>query len=120
MKHAEFKKLSRVSRTAEGILVFALIAFLLTGALVSPAQESGSAAQTNTLVVNVDKGAETINRNIYGHFAEHLGRCIYDGFWVGEASSIPNTRGIRNDVVAALRAIQIPVLRWPGGCVADT
>ncbi|MHC4155402.1 MAG: alpha-N-arabinofuranosidase, partial [Planctomycetota bacterium] len=76
--------------------------------------------QANTLVVNVDKGTEIINRNIYGHFAEHLGRCIYDGFWVGEASSIPNTRGIRNDVVAALRAIKIPVLRWPGGCFADT
>ncbi|MHC4639790.1 MAG: alpha-N-arabinofuranosidase, partial [Planctomycetota bacterium] len=72
------------------------------------------------MVVNVSQGKETINRNIYGHFAEHLGRCIYDGFWVGEDSSIPNTRGIRNDVVAALKAIKIPVLRWPGGCFADT
>jgi alpha-N-arabinofuranosidase len=120
MRHADFKKFSRASRPAERILVFAVIAFLLTGALVSPAQESQSAAKANKLVVNVDKGTETINRNIYGHFAEHLGRCIYDGFWVGEASSIPNTRGIRNDVVAALRAIKIPVLRWPGGCFADT
>ena len=56
---------------------------------------------------------------IYGHFAEHLGRCIYEGFWVGEDSEIPNTRGIRNDVVEALRNLNIPVLRWPGGCFAD-
>ena len=49
-----------------------------------------------------------INRNIYGQFSEHLGRCIYDGIWVGEDSPIPNTRGIRNDVVAALKKIQVP------------
>src|SRR5687767_7421574 len=60
-----------------------------------------------------------INPNIYGHFAEHLGRCIYEGMWVGEESSIPNTRGIRNDVVQALRNLQVPVVRWPGGCFAD-
>jgi alpha-N-arabinofuranosidase len=60
-----------------------------------------------------------VNPNIYGHFAEHLGRCIYEGVWVGEDSEIPNTRGIRNDVTEALRAINIPVLRWPGGCFAD-
>src|ERR687891_681699 len=60
-----------------------------------------------------------ISRHIYGHFAEHLGRCIYDGLWVGPKSSIPNTRGIRNDVIAALRRIKIPNLRWPGGCFAD-
>ena len=63
--------------------------------------------------------APVVNRNIYGHFAEHLGRCIYEGIWVGEDSEIPNTRGIRNDVVAALRQLNIPVLRWPGGCFAD-
>ncbi|MGA4643189.1 alpha-N-arabinofuranosidase [Limisphaera sp. 4302-co] len=56
---------------------------------------------------------------IYGHFAEHLGRCIYEGIWVGEDSPIPNTRGIRKDVVEALRRIKVPVLRWPGGCFAD-
>jgi alpha-N-arabinofuranosidase len=71
------------------------------------------------LAIHVDKGKDTINRNIYGHFAEHLGRCIYGGFWVGEDSSIPNTRGIRNDIVQALRKLNIPVLRWPGGCFAD-
>jgi alpha-N-arabinofuranosidase len=73
----------------------------------------------NRIVVNADLGSATISRHIYGHFAEHLGRCIYGGFWVGEDSPIPNTRGIRDDVVAALRAIQIPNLRWPGGCFAD-
>jgi alpha-N-arabinofuranosidase len=71
------------------------------------------------LTINAGEGEETISRNIYGHFAEHLGACIYGGFWVGEDSGIPNTRGIRNDVVEALKAIQIPVLRWPGGCFAD-
>ena len=60
-----------------------------------------------------------ISKSIYGHFAEHLGHCIYGGIWVGERSTIPNTRGIRNDVVAALRKIRIPVVRWPGGCFAD-
>lgn len=76
-------------------------------------------AETARLTIRVDEGKETINRNIYGHFAEHLGRCIYGGIWVGENSPIPNTRGIRNDVVEALKAIRIPVLRWPGGCFAD-
>ena len=73
----------------------------------------------NRLVVNADQGRHRISKHIYGHFSEHLGRCIYEGFWVGEASPIPNTRGIRNDTVAALREIGIPNLRWPGGCFAD-
>ena len=73
----------------------------------------------NSLTVNADQPGATINRHIYGHFAEHLGRCIYEGFWVGEDSTTPNTRGIRNDVVAALRQLNIPNLRWPGGCFAD-
>ena len=71
------------------------------------------------LTLRVDQPKATINRNIYGHFAEHLGRLIYDGLWVGESSPIPNTRGIRNDIVAALKNLNIPVLRWPGGCFAD-
>lgn len=76
-------------------------------------------AQNNRLVVETDKGSTTINRHIYGHFSEHLGRCIYGGYWVGEDSSIPNTRGIRNDIVDALKEVEIPNLRWPGGCFAD-
>jgi alpha-L-arabinofuranosidase len=74
---------------------------------------------TNSLVIHADKPGAEISRNIYGQFSEHLGHCIYGGIWVGEDSKIPNTRGIRNDVVEALKKIQVPVLRWPGGCFAD-
>ncbi|UCD00348.1 MAG: alpha-N-arabinofuranosidase [Phycisphaerales bacterium] len=84
-----------------------------------PVQEESEEPAVNRLVIHTDAGKETISRNIYGHFAEHLGRCIYEGFWVGNNSPIPNTRGIRNDVVEALRQLNIPVLRWPGGCFAD-
>jgi alpha-L-arabinofuranosidase len=73
----------------------------------------------NKIVVNAKGSGTKIDRNIYGHFSEHLGRCIYEGFWVGEDSPIPNVRGIRKDVVAALKAIGVPQLRWPGGCFAD-
>ena len=81
-----------------------------------------SAAPTDgpaRVVIDLDLPGATISRHLYGHFAEHLGRCIYGGFYVGEDSEIPNTRGIRDDVVEALRALQIPNLRWPGGCFAD-
>ena len=71
------------------------------------------------LFVNTARKGAVINRNIYGHFSEHLGRCIYNGFFVGENSSIPNVNGMRTDIVEALRNIRIPVLRWPGGCFAD-
>jgi alpha-N-arabinofuranosidase len=74
---------------------------------------------TNLLVIHADQGKDIISRNLYGQFSEHLGRCIYDGIWVGEDSKIPNTRGLRDDVVAALKKIQVPVVRWPGGCFAD-
>jgi alpha-L-arabinofuranosidase len=74
---------------------------------------------TATAVIQGDEAGGRISRHIYGHFAEHLGRCIYDGLWVGEDSSVPNTRGIRNDVIEALKATNIPNLRWPGGCFAD-
>ncbi|MCI2256949.1 alpha-N-arabinofuranosidase [Domibacillus sp. PGB-M46] len=73
----------------------------------------------HTAVLNTDIEQGKINKNIYGHFAEHLGRCIYEGIWVGEDSSIPNTNGIRTDVLEALQKIRVPVLRWPGGCFAD-
>jgi alpha-N-arabinofuranosidase len=74
---------------------------------------------TAELTLLVDRPGKTIHRNVHGHFAEHLGRCIYEGLWVGEDSAIPHTRGIRQDVVAALRKLKVPVLRWPGGCFAD-
>jgi len=72
-----------------------------------------------TLTLHADQPGPVISRNVYGQFSEHLGHCIYGGIWVGEDSPIPNVRGIRSDVVAALRAIQVPVIRWPGGCFAD-
>lgn len=71
------------------------------------------------VVINASVKKERIDKNIYGHFAEHLGRCIYDGLWVGEGSPIPNIRGIRKDLVEALRKIKVPLIRWPGGCFAD-
>ncbi|MBM7553150.1 alpha-N-arabinofuranosidase [Thalassobacillus pellis] len=73
----------------------------------------------NTVYINTDIRKGKINKNIYGHFSEHLGRCIYEGIWVGEDSPIPNENGIRTDVLNALKQIQVPVLRWPGGCFAD-
>ncbi len=74
---------------------------------------------TARIVVSPEEPIATINPNIQGHFAEHLGGCIYDGIWVGEDSPIPNDGGIRTDVVQALRRLSPPVLRWPGGCFAD-
>ena len=75
----------------------------------------------NQVVLNADKGVDKINKHIYGHFAEHLGRCIYGGFYVGEDNTkIKHTNGVRNDVVDALKKLKIPNLRWPGGCFADT
>jgi alpha-N-arabinofuranosidase len=80
---------------------------------------SGAEAVTVDLRIGDDRPGPIINPNIYGHFAEHLGRCIYEGIWVGEDSPIENVRGIRQDVARALRALKVPVLRWPGGCFAD-
>ncbi|MBE6062986.1 MAG: alpha-N-arabinofuranosidase [Clostridium butyricum] len=71
------------------------------------------------LVINTHNKKGKINKEIYGHFSEHLGRCIYQGIYVGEDSNIPNVNGMRKDVVKALKEIKIPVLRWPGGCFAD-
>lgn len=81
---------------------------------------SGSLKAQNKIVIDAPKAKDTINKNIYGHFAEDLGRCIYGGFYVGEGNNkIPNKDGIRLDVVDALKKLKIPVLRWPGGCYAD-
>ena len=78
-----------------------------------------ASAQKVELSVDTSKGGAKIDRNIFGQFAEHLGHGVYEGIWVGRDSTIPNTRGIRNDVVAALKAIRVPNVRWPGGCFAD-
>ena len=85
---------------------------LATAALTMQAQDA-------TVSIHTNQGKEKIHKEIYGQFAEHLGSCIYGGLWVGENSPIPNTNGYRTDVFNALKALQIPVLRWPGGCFAD-
>ena len=88
--------------------LFIFVAFLFLPRAL-PAQ-----SPMNTMVVHADAAKDTISRYIYGQFAEHLGHGIYGGLWVGENSSIPNTRGIRNDVVGALKKIHVPAIRWPG------
>jgi alpha-N-arabinofuranosidase len=94
-------------------LAGAVACLFLTGTAVLAAEEP--------VQISIDAAhpGATINRHIFGQFAEHLGRGVYEGVWVGPDSSIPNTRGIRNDVVAALKAIKVPNVRWPGGCFAD-
>ena len=107
--------------TLHTLLRLAPLPFLLLvvadGQAPAPGPSQNSAVVSATL--RADRPGAVVNRNIYGHFAEHLGRGIYEGIWVGPDSPIPNTRGIRNDVVAALKQLRIPVLRWPGGCFAD-
>lgn len=78
------------------------------------------AQKENRIIFHMENTNTKISKDIYGQFAEHLGRCIYDGIWVGEESDIPNTKGYRKDILEALKALDIPVLRWPGGCFADT
>ena len=80
---------------------------------------SASADDAVKAKLHADKPGAKINREIYGQFSEHLGSCIYGGLWVGENSPIPNIKGYRKDVFEALKKLQIPVLRWPGGCFAD-
>ena len=96
-----------------------LLAWLVVAHAQAPAPAGPTAPIGITATLRADQPGAVVNRNIYGHFAEHLGRGIYEGIWVGQDSPIPNTRGIRNDVLAALKELRIPVLRWPGGCFAD-
>jgi alpha-N-arabinofuranosidase len=92
------------------LTTFFIIALVTTHALAQ-----------NKIVINASRAKDTINKNIYGHFAEHLGHCIYGGFYVGDGNqAIPNKDGVRLDVIEALKKLKIPVLRWPGGCFADT
>ncbi len=114
------RRKSPIRRIGERLNLRSLAVAAIAAALLgcpAPAQDAGPVSAE--LVIRADRPGDKINRNIYGHFAEHLGRCIYEGIWVGEDSPIPNTRGIRNDVVAALKNLDLPVLRWPGGCFAD-
>ena len=76
--------------------------------------------KSTTFIIDTKNAKDTISRHIYGHFAEHLGRGVYDGIFVGENAEIPSTDGVRNDLISALKELKIPNLRWPGGCFADT
>src|SRR5687767_10521993 len=90
-------------------LLFFLVFIFSHGSIFSQVQ----------LTLNTGSAKTTIDRHIYGHFSEHLGRCIYDGFWVGDSINVPKKDRIRLDIVEALKNIKIPNLRWPGGCFAD-
>src|SRR5262245_49966948 len=100
------------SRNVNAISLMISSLFCLTAAapqFSKAAEAVFEAGGSNQLIIHADQAQDSINRNIYGHFSEHLGHCIYEGIWVGQNSQIPNTRGIRNDIVAALKRIQIPV-----------
>ena len=100
----------KASHMRSGLAVVALMAALAT---------TVTAQDQVALSIDASKSGAKIDRNIFGQFAEHLGHGVYEGIWVGPDSAIPNTRGIRNDVVAALKALKVPNIRWPGGCFAD-
>jgi alpha-N-arabinofuranosidase len=90
------------------------------GLLVERGLAQSSRAADSRIEVLLGEEIGTISPNIYGHFAEHLGGVVYDGIWVGENSKVPNTAGIRTALVDALKRIKAPVIRWPGGCFADS
>jgi alpha-N-arabinofuranosidase len=98
----------------------AIISGLLIITSIETNAQKANLPVTNQLVIITNHPGPLISKDIYGHFSEHLGTCIYGGIWVGKDSKISNTYGIRNDVLAALREIKVPNLRWPGGCFADT
>lgn len=99
--------------------IFAGAALALLGAFAAPVAAQEPAAAQVQVTIRADRPGPVIHRNIYGQFAEHLGAGIYEGVWVGEDSDIPNTNGYRDDVIAALRELRVPLVRWPGGCFAD-
>jgi len=108
---------------AGGTMKYLALKVVLCSGLLAAAAASAAAATDGgakvDLTLHPDANGPVISRHIFGQFAEHLGKGIYEGIWVGPDSPIPNTRGIRNDVVAALKALHVPNVRWPGGCFAD-
>jgi len=113
----------RMSRAALlGLISLQLVALpsrLAAQGATAAGQATGAIGETVQLSVDASRSGSKIDRNIFGQFAEHLGHGVYEGVWVGRDSKIPNTRGIRNDVVTALKALKVPNVRWPGGCFAD-
>jgi len=114
LAHLKLLAIRFVGRNNGALLMFRFLMLVCFCSLVA-----SSSAQEVQIFVDPGKPGPRINRNIFGQFAEHLGHGIYEGIWVGPNSKIPNTRGIRNDVVAALKALKVPNVRWPGGCFAD-
>ena len=104
---------------AGGAVSTVLVALAGLAPVLGAPQAPAPASAPIALAVDASKAGAKIDRNLFGQFAEHLGKGIYEGVWVGPESPIANTRGIRNDVVAALKAIKVPNVRWPGGCFAD-
>ena len=101
--------------------IVAVLAFSGVWSASAQNKKSDAPAQREVRLTlhNQSSEKQVIPKEIYGQFAEHLGRCIYGGIWVGENSPIPNQKGYRVDVLEALKALKVPVLRWPGGCFAD-
>ena len=99
---------------------FLKTAAALRGALLLPAARGAAQTADSRIEIFPAQPLGTISRNIYGHFTEHIGGVIYDGVWVGENSKIPNTYGIRTALLDRLKEINVPVIRWPGGCFADS
>ncbi len=116
LRHCIASRFTLLARRASLVMLPLLVGFALIA--LAPAAPVLAADKVELLVDPAKSGAK-IDRNIFGQFAEHLGHGIYEGIWVGPDSTIPNTRGIRNDVVTALKAIKVPNVRWPGGCFAD-
>ena len=115
LRRSQFRRTFLFALQAGSSLVRSLLASLTLLAVAVPV----AAAQKVQMSVDVSKAGAKIDRNLFGQFAEHLGHGVYEGIWVGPDSKSPNTRGIRNDVVAALKALKVPDVRWPGGCFAD-
>ncbi len=92
---------------------------LLVGGRMSGFAQTARVADARVEVL-LNEVIGTINPNIYGHFVEHLGGVVYDGIWVGENSRVANTGGIRTAIVDAMKRIKAPIIRYPGGCFADS
>jgi len=108
-----------LSRAATRVASLCALSGFIGGDATGAGQAGGAVGETVQLSLDASRSGSKIDRNIFGQFAEHLGHGVYEGVWVGRDSKIPNTRGIRNDVVTALKALKVPNVRWPGGCFAD-
>ncbi len=121
MNVARTRNVSRADRYRTALLGRASkLGAMLLPAVVALASPATAQTAVHAVTLEADPAAPTIDRDLFGQFAEHLGQGVYGGVWVGTDSPIPNVRGIRSDVVKALRALKVPVVRWPGGCFADT